>query len=69
MSLKRGSFFTEGGENALVKETEFCECRILDGADMAFGKDEAVSVFPSGILGINCHLFEIAGRYELSRRE
>jgi hypothetical protein len=66
MSLKRGSFFAEGGENALIKETELCECRVLDRAHMTLGKNEAVTICPSGILGIHCHFFKVAGGNELS---
>ena len=69
MSLKRGTFFTEGSKNALIKESELCKACILNGAYMSFGKDEAVSVFPSGVLGINSHFFEVASRYKISRRE
>jgi hypothetical protein len=69
MSLKRGTFFAEGSKNALVKEAELCEAGVLDRANVTFGKHEAIPVSPSGILGVDFHLFEIAGSNEICCRE
>ena len=36
---------------------------------VSVGKNEAVSVCPSGILGIHFHFFKVAGGNEISRGE
>ena len=69
VTLKHGALLAQGVQHGLGEETHGSQAGILDGADMALGEHHAVPVLPAGVLGVQVHVFEVAGGDKICRRQ
>ena len=69
VTLKHGTLLAQGIQHGLREEAHGSQAGILDGADMALGEHHAVPVLPAGVLGVQVHVFEVAGGDKICRRQ
>ena len=69
MALELGTLLAERIQLGHGEEAHSGQTGVLNGADMAFGEDHAVTVRPAGILGVQVHVLEVAGGNEVRRGE